>query len=77
MTAHSPFVAAFNEGLQELGFMEGQNLAIEYSWAESNFYDDPKLTLVWASGRSGIGHGSVYRSVVKYGIRSARFSLMA
>jgi len=31
---------------------------------------DPELTLVWASGRSGIGHGSVYRSVFKYGIRS-------
>jgi len=36
---------------------------------------DPKLTLVWASGRSGIGHGSVYRSVFKYGIGSARSAL--
>ncbi len=28
---HAPFVAAFNEGLKEVGFIEGQNLAIEYS----------------------------------------------
>jgi len=29
--AHAPFVAAFNEGLKETGFIEGQNFAIEYS----------------------------------------------
>ncbi|WLB24212.1 ABC transporter substrate binding protein [Bradyrhizobium japonicum] len=35
--AHAPFVAAFNEGLKEVGFLEGQNLAVEYAWAEGNF----------------------------------------
>jgi hypothetical protein len=25
---HAPFVAAFNEGLKEAGFVEGQNLAL-------------------------------------------------
>jgi ABC-type uncharacterized transport system substrate-binding protein len=35
--AHATFVAAFNEGLKEVGFIEGQNLAIEYSWAEGQF----------------------------------------
>jgi putative ABC transport system substrate-binding protein len=41
--AHSPFVAAFNEGLKEVGFIEGQNLAIQYSWAEGNFDRLPAL----------------------------------
>src|SRR5260370_7371844 len=34
---HAPFVAAFNEGLRQLGFTEGQNLAIEYQSAEVQF----------------------------------------
>jgi putative tryptophan/tyrosine transport system substrate-binding protein len=36
-SAHAPFVAAFNEGRKEVGFIEGKNLAIEYSWAEGKF----------------------------------------
>jgi putative tryptophan/tyrosine transport system substrate-binding protein len=42
-SAHAPFVAAFNKGLKEVGFIEGQNLAIEYAWAEGNFDRLPAL----------------------------------
>jgi len=36
-------VAAFLQGLRELGFIEGQNMAIEYRWARGDYSRLPAL----------------------------------
>src|SRR5436309_5735 len=42
--AYAPQLAAFRQGLRETGWVEGQNLKIEYRWAEFHYDRLPALT---------------------------------
>ncbi len=43
LDGYRPMVAAFRQGLQESGYVEGQNVAIEYRWAGNQIDRLPAL----------------------------------
>ena len=40
-----PMVTAFGQGLKETGYVDGQNVAVEYRWAEGQYDRVPVIAL--------------------------------
>jgi putative ABC transport system substrate-binding protein len=42
----APFVVAFRQGLKETGFVEGQNVTIDFRWTEAKATNNPSSLLI-------------------------------
>ena len=64
LNAYAPFVAAFRKGLREVGFVEGQNVAIEFRWAEGQYARLPEIAAELVERKAAV--------IVATGITAAR-----
>ena len=65
---YSPMIAAFRQGLAEVGYVDGQNVTIDYRWAEGQFNRLPALAAELVARQPAIlvaGGGSVSAVVAK------------
>src|SRR5918996_5369489 len=50
-SAYSSFVDSFRQGLRELGWVEGENIAFEYRYAQGNLIGSPTSRRSWSVTR--------------------------
>jgi putative ABC transport system substrate-binding protein len=50
--AESTSIAAFHRGLQALGYVEGQNIMLEYRYADATWSNCPHSRLSWCGSTS-------------------------
>jgi putative ABC transport system substrate-binding protein len=51
LDGYAPMVAAFRQGLRKTGYVGGQNVAVEYSWAGGQYDRVPAMALELIAGR--------------------------
>ena len=47
---YARYVAAVHQGLKEAGYVEGQNVAVEYRWAEGHYDRCRRWRPTWSAG---------------------------
>ena len=53
-SSDAPLAAAFRKGLNEAGYVEGQNVTVEYHWLEGQFDRLPALMADLVRGDAGV-----------------------